>query len=91
MIYPGIQVFSEGINSDVIAQNLEGRIPRKVMLKGIQEDIFALPIHDAIAVELDHMGWACDAMREAGEAKIRGIQKGAKATVSTEIADVKYA
>ena len=86
-IYPGIQLFSEGINFGVIAQNLEGRILRKVMLKGIQENIFALPIHDAVAVELNHMSWACDAMREAWESEIEGIHKGAKAVVSTEISD----
>mgnify|MGYP001350970688 FL=1 len=77
----------EGINFGVIAQNLEGSILRKVMLKGIQENIFALPIHDAVAVELDHMSWACYAMREAWETEIGGIHKGAKAVVSTEIAD----
>ncbi|MEK9701638.1 MAG: hypothetical protein VW829_06440 [Deltaproteobacteria bacterium] len=86
-IYPGIQLFSEGINFGVIAQNLEGRILRKVMLKGIQEDIFALPIHDAVAVELDHMSWACDAMREAWEAEMKEIHKGAKAVFSAKIAD----
>jgi hypothetical protein len=71
----------------VIAQNLEGRILRKVMLDGIKENIFALPIHDAVAVELDHMSWACDAMRDAWEAEMKEIHKGAKAIVSTEIAD----
>ena len=86
-IYPGIQLFSEGINFGVIAQNLEGRILRKVMLKGIQENIFAIPIHDAVAVELDHMSWACDAMREAWEAEMKEIHKGANAVVSTKIAD----
>ena len=57
------------------------------MLQGIKENIFALPIHDAIAVELDHMSWACDAMREAWEAEMKGIHEGAKAFVSTNIAD----
>ena len=90
-IYPGIQLFSEGINFGVIAQNLEGRILRKVLLKGIQENIFALPIHDAVAVEVDHMSWACDAMREAWESEIGGIHKGANATVNIEIADVEHA
>ncbi|CAI8277506.1 MAG: Uncharacterised protein [Gammaproteobacteria bacterium] len=33
------------------------------------------------------MSWACDAMKEAWEAEIEGIHKGAKAMVSTEIAD----
>ncbi len=65
----------------MIAQNLEGRILRKVMLKGIQDNIFALPIHDAVAVERDHMSWACDAMREAWEAEMREIHNGAKAVV----------
>ena len=87
-IYPGIQLFSEGINFGVIAQNLEGRILRKVMLKGIQENICALPVHDGVVVELDNMSWVCDAMRDAWESEIEGIHEGAKATVSTAIADV---
>ena len=53
--YPSIQLFSEGINFGVIAQDLEGRILRKVMLKGIQKNIFSLPVYDAVAVEVDHM------------------------------------
>ena len=57
------------------------------MLKCIQENIFALPIHDAVGVELDRMSWACDAMREAWEAEIEGIHKDAKAVVSIKIAD----
>ena len=78
-IYPDVPLSSEGINFGVVAQNLEGRILRKVMLQGIQEDIFALPIHDAVAVELDNMSWACDAMRDAWEAEMREIHKGAEA------------
>ena len=57
------------------------------MLKGIQDNIFALPIHDAVAVELDHMSWACDAMREAWEAEMKEIHKGAKTAVSIKISD----
>ena len=70
-----------------MAQNLEGRILRKVMLKELQEDIFALPIHDAPAVQLDQMCWACDALREAWEAEIEGIREGAKTVVGATIAD----
>ena len=77
----------EAINFGVTVQNQEGRILRKAMLKGIQENIFALPIHDAVAVELDHMSCACDAMRECWEAEIGGIHRGAKAVVSKEIAN----
>lgn len=86
-IYPDVSLFSKEINFGVIAQNLEGRILRKVMLRGIQENIFALPIHDAVAVELSHMSWACDAMKDAWEAEMKEIHKGAKAVVSTKIAD----
>ena len=71
----------------MIAQNLEGRILRKVMLRGIQENIFALPIHDAVAVELSHMSWACDAMKDAWEAEMKEIHKGTNAVVSAKIAD----
>ena len=42
----------EGINFGVIAQNIEGRTLRRVLLKGIQENIFALLIHDAVAAGL---------------------------------------
>ena len=42
-----------------------------------------VPIHDAIEVELDHMSCGCEAMKEAWEAEIEGIHKGAKAMVST--------
>jgi hypothetical protein len=33
------------------------------------------------------MNWACDAMTDAWEAQMKEIHKGAKAIVSTEIAD----
>lgn len=85
MIYPDVPLFSEGINFGVIAQNLEGRILRKVMVDGIKADIFALPVHDAVAVELDHMSWACDAMRDAWETEMREIHKGVKTVVSSNI------
>ena len=38
----------DGINFGVIAQNIEGQTLGKVILKGIQENIFALLIHDAV-------------------------------------------
>ena len=58
------------------------------MLRGIQENIFALPIHDAVAVEVGHMSWACDAMKDTWEAEMKEIHEGAKAVVSTEIAEL---
>ena len=86
-IYPDVSLFSKEINFGVIAQNLEGRILRKVMLRGIQENIFVLPIHDAVAVEVGHMSWACDAMKDTWEAEMKEIHEGAKAVISTKIAD----
>ena len=47
----------------------------------------ALPIHDAVAVELDHMSWTCDAMRVCWEEEMKEIHKGARAVVSTKITD----
>tara|TARA_B100001939_G_scaffold3480_1_gene3315 strand:- start:34 stop:219 length:186 start_codon:yes stop_codon:yes gene_type:complete len=38
----------DGINFGVVAQNIEGQTLGKVILKGIQENIFALLIHDAV-------------------------------------------
>ena len=38
----------DGINFGVIAQKIEGQTLGKVILKGIQEKIFALLIHDAV-------------------------------------------
>jgi hypothetical protein len=35
---------------------------------------------------LDHMGWTCDAIREAWEAEVKEIHMGAKAVLSTTIA-----
>ena len=33
------------------------------MLQGVKEGIVCLPVHDAVAVPQDHIGWACDEMR----------------------------
>ena len=84
-VYPKVELFSGEIPFGVIAQNLEGCILRKVLLKGVKENVFALPIHDAVAVELDDMRWACNVMSEAWEAEISGIYSKAKASVSTTI------
>ena len=53
----------------------------------IVKDPVVKGLHDAVAVELDHMSWACNAMREAWEAEMKEIHGGAKAVVSTTIAD----
>ena len=33
------------------------------MLEGVKHGIVCLPVHDAVAVPLDHIGWACEEMR----------------------------
>ena len=59
--YEGIDFFSEfGIH----AMNYEGVILKEVLLKGIKEDIFMLPIHDAIAVQEHHKERANEIMLE---------------------------
>ena len=49
------------------AQSIEGSILRQVMLQGMEKDIVCLPVHDAVAVSLQHEKWAVDAMLEAWE------------------------
>ena len=48
----------------VHAMNYEGVILKEVLLKGIKEDIFMLPIHDAIAVQEHHKERANEIMLE---------------------------
>ena len=54
-LYPKLQLFS---GWSPHGQNLEGKIIKDVMLEGIKEDIVALPIHDAVAVQQEHIEWA---------------------------------
>ena len=39
----------------------------EVVLKGVEEDIVVLPVHDAVAVQQKHESWAFDAMAAAWE------------------------
>ena len=47
------------------AMQLEGLILKDVLLRGVRTGIFALPIHDAVAVEFDNQDWAKDAMENS--------------------------
>ena len=60
--YPDLVLFDDW---SFQAQNLEGAMLREVMLKGIEEDIVVLPVHDAVAVQQKHESWALDAMAAA--------------------------
>ena len=59
-IFPKLELFN---GWGIYAQNFEGQILKNVMLEGVKEGIVCLPVHDAVAVPLDHIGWACDEMR----------------------------
>ena len=43
-------------------QNLKGQILKRVMLKGVDEGVVCLPVHDAIAVQRRHESWAVKTM-----------------------------
>ena len=60
--FPDLKLYDDWGTS---AQNLEGAILREVMLAGIKKDIVVLPVHDAVAVQQRHEGWAVDAMLES--------------------------
>ena len=52
--YPDLELFS---GFGVQAQSLEGQILLDVMLEGIEKNIVALPVHDALAVNTEHLQW----------------------------------
>ena len=59
-VFPRLDLFN---GWGVYAQNFEGQILKNVMLEGVKQGIVCLPVHDAIAVPIDKMCWACDEMR----------------------------
>jgi hypothetical protein len=48
----------------IYAQNFEGQILKQVMLEGVNKDIVCLPVHDAVAVQQEHLKWAEETMLE---------------------------
>ena len=60
-VFPKLELFS---GWGFYAQNLEGQILKNVMLEGIKKDIVCLPVHDAVAVRQEHLGWAEETMLE---------------------------
>ena len=60
-VFPNLDLFTGwGIHG----QNYEGQILKQVMLEGIKKDIVCLPVHDAVAVQQEHLKWAEDTMLE---------------------------
>jgi hypothetical protein len=60
-LYPHIKLFG---NFSLTAMQLEGMILKKVMLQGVTDNVLALPIHDAIAVESHNADWAEETLRQ---------------------------
>ena len=60
--YPKIPFYT---GWSLVAMNHEGEILKDVMLKGVREGITVLPIHDAVAVEVDNATWAESALRDS--------------------------
>ena len=58
-IFPKLDLFN---GWGIYAQNFEGQILKNVMLEGVKQGVVCLPVHDAVAVPLDHIGWACEEM-----------------------------
>ena len=79
-IFPKLELFS---GWGVYAQNFEGQILKNVMLEGVKQSIVCLPVHDAVAVPLDAIGWACDEMRYQWD---KHMDVSGLARVSTDIA-----
>lgn len=59
-VFPKLQLFN---GWGIYAQNFEGQILKSVMLEGATQGVVCLPVHDAVAVTVDNLGWACDVMR----------------------------
>ena len=60
-IYPKLTLFA---GWGIYAQNFEGQILKQVMLEGIKKNIVCLPVHDAVAVQQEHLKWAEETMLE---------------------------
>ena len=73
--YPKLELFK---GWGIFAQNFEGQILKDVLLEGIKEDIVCLPVHDAIAVQQQHQGWAKEAMLETWQHHMDGVRSKVK-------------
>lgn len=58
-LYPILNLFTGWTHQ---GQSLEDKILKKVMLKGIDDGIVCLPVHDAVAVQQKHQFWAIKTM-----------------------------
>ena len=77
-LYPKLNLYCRFA---LMAMQLEGLIMRKVLLRGTEAGILALPIHDAIAVEFDNQDWAKDVMEEVWQSVMSEFHKPSKTSV----------
>ena len=59
--YPEVNLYS---NFGLTAMHIEGLILTQVLSEGMKQNIFCLPIHDAIAVEAKNSDWAASVMEQ---------------------------
>ena len=78
-VFPKLELFN---GWGVYAQNFEGQILKNVMLGGVKAGIVCLAVHDAVAVPLDYIGWACEEMRYQWD---KQMDVSALARVTTDI------
>ena len=67
--YPKLELFT---GFGLFAQNLEGQILKRVLHKGFQAGIVALPVHDAVAVNPANEEWAVATIEEEWSAQFHG-------------------
>ena len=78
-VFPDLDLFTGwGIHG----QNYEGQILKQVMLEGIKKDIVCLPVHDAVAVQQEHLKWAEETMLECWD---RQMEKSGLARVKVDL------
>ena len=77
--FPTLELFS---GWGLFAQNLEGQILKDVLLEGVKKDIVCLPVHDAVAVQQQHIEWAKEQMVESWN-KITGTEGLSRVKVDT--------
>jgi hypothetical protein len=73
-VYKGLNLFC---GFGLTAMQCEGLVMRKVLMQGITDNVIALPIHDAIAVEFDNQFWAKELMEDAWRTVMSEFHLGA--------------
>jgi hypothetical protein len=80
-LYPKVQLFTSGRPFGLVGMQLEGEILQIAMRQLRLLDVFALPINDAIAVNLKHRDLAKSAMQDAWESVMHRYHPTAKTFV----------